>query len=189
MRWRRRGAWLWPVFIAATATDAVVGTLLPMTGESEAVVGAGLVGLVLNVIGVILLSRPVGMLVRRLRPDMPMIVARDYGGTAVVCVIAVLLAAAGLAHRHAVTRDRSAMRDATARAQAFIGDRAPAEFRRNVKWVSMFAIQPGTLYRACVPGQQDGRTYCVIVDEQMPLARSVRFSGYEPNSLFSEGAG
>lgn len=187
--WRRRGAWLWPVFIFATALDAVIGTVLPMSGQREAIVGAGLAGLLLNVIGVILLSRPLGMVVRRLRPDMPVIVARDYAGTVVVCTVAALLAIAGLLHRDAVAHEQTAMRDARARAQAFIGDRAPAEFRANVQSVSMFTIQTGRLYRACVSGLQDGRTYCVIVDEATPFARSVRFGGYEPNWLFSEGVG
>jgi hypothetical protein len=27
----------------------------------------------------------------------------------------------------------------------------------------------------------------VVVDESQPFARSVRFGGYEPNSLFGEG--
>ena len=43
------------------------------------------------------------------------------------------------------------MRDATARAQAWIGDRAPAEFRRNVEELDTYAIQPGSVYRTCVP--------------------------------------
>jgi hypothetical protein len=81
------------------------------------------------------------------------------------------------------------MRDATARAQAWIGDRAPATFRRNLERVTTFAIQPGSIYRSCVPSTDGDRTYCVIVKTQLPFARSVSFAGYEPNSLFAAGAG
>jgi hypothetical protein len=95
--------------------------------------------------------------------------------------------AVGLAHRSAVLDDRRAIQDAIVRAQAFIGDRAPAEFRRNLQWVSTFAIQPGTIYRACVPSLNGRRTYCVIVNRSLPLQGSVRFSGYESNATFSTG--
>ena len=55
------------------------------------------------------------------------------------------------------------MQDAIKRAQAYIGDRAPAEFRRNLAYVDTFAIQPGSIYRTCVPSDYRRRTYCVIV--------------------------
>ena len=116
-----------------------------------------------------------------------MVVARDYAGTTVVCAIAALMLAAGLAHHGTVLEHRRAMQDAITRAQAFIGDRAPAEFRRNLRWVSTFAIEPGSLYRACVPSLDGRRTYCVVVNRSLPLDRSVRFSGYESNATFSTG--
>ena len=99
------------------------------------------------------------------------------------------LLAAGLIHHPTIVQHRRAMRDAIVRAQAWIGDRAPAEFRRNVQWVSTFTIEPGHLFRTCVPSDRRARTYCVIVDTALPFARSVRFAGYEPNSVFSEGVG
>ncbi len=65
-------------------------------------------------------------------------------------------------------RDR-AVQDAIARAQAWIGDRAPDEFRRNLQFVSLLAIQAGTIYRACVPNVQNTKSYCVIVNRSLPL--------------------
>lgn len=180
---------MWPAFIAFIAVDAVIGHLLPPTGQKASVVGAALGGLVLNLIVVILLSRPVGMLIRRRRPDLPMSVARDYGGTTVIVLVSVALLGAGVAHHSTLTSEQHAMRDAIVRAQAFIGDRAPDEFRRNVDIVDTFAIQPGSIYRICVPSARSGRTYCVIVNTRMPFPRSVRFAGYEPNSLVSAGTG
>ena len=79
MRWRRAGAWLWPSFVALTLLDGAIGRLLPPAGSTETFVAGALLGLVINVIAVILFSRPLGMLVRRVRPDMPTVVARDYG--------------------------------------------------------------------------------------------------------------
>ena len=189
MRWRRRGAWLWPTFAALTVADAVFGHLLPPAGDSQTLVGAGLLALVLNLIAVILLSRPFGALLRRARGDLPSIVARDYAGTCVVAVIAAGLLVAGLAHRPSLIARRNTMQDANTRAQAYIRDRAPAEFRRNVQYVDTFAIQPGSIYRTCVPNDTRHRTYCVIVKTNLPFSRSVSFAGYESNEVMERGTG
>jgi hypothetical protein len=138
---------------------------------------------------VLALAVPLGAAIRRARPDMPKVVARDYAGTAAVVMVTVALLAIGLAHRPAVIADHRAMNDAIVRAQAWIGDRAPAEFRRNLTHVDTVAIEPGSIYRTCVPSDRDARTYCVIVKTHLPLARSVSFDGYESNAVFSQGTG
>ena len=187
VRWRRRGAWLWPAFAGLTVVDAVVGHLLPPAGDGQTVVSAGLVALVINLIAVILLSRPLGAALRRARGDLPGIVARDYAGTTVITTIALALLAAGLVHRSKLQTQRSTMDDAIKRAQAYIGARAPAEFRRNIQLVDTFVIQPGSIYRTCVPSDDRRRTYCVVVKDKLPFPRSVSFSGYEPNESMSAG--
>ncbi len=187
LRWRLRGAWLWPAFVALTIADAVVGHMLPPAGDGQSVVSAALVALVLNLIAVILLSRPLGAVLRRTRGDLPGIVARDYAGTTVIVVIALALLTAGLLHRSTREAQRSTMYDAIKRAQAYIGDRAPAQFRRNLELVDTFVIQQGSIYRTCVPSDDRKRTYCVIVNDKLPFARSVSFGGYEPNEVMSAG--
>jgi hypothetical protein len=189
LRWRRRGAWLWPAFAIFTVSDAIVGHALPPQGETQSLVAALLLACVLNLIGVVLLTRPLGALLRRVREDLPRVVARDYAGRAVVIAIAAGLSAAGIVHHPAIVEHQRAMRDAVARAQAWIGTRAPAEFRGNVQVVSTFAIEQGRIYRMCVGSVSGARSYCVIVKTNLPLARSVTFAGYEPNSVFAAGAG
>jgi hypothetical protein len=188
-RWRRRGAWQWPAFAAVTLADAVIGHALPASGETQTLLAAALAGLVLNLIAVILLSRPLGAALRRFRPDLPKVVARDYAATLVVVSVGALLLLAGVIHRPSLLEHQRAMRDAIARAQAWIGDRAPAEFRRNVEFVSTLAIEQGSIYRTCVPSDDRTRTYCVIVKTHLPFARSVSFDGYESNAVFSAGTG
>lgn len=189
MRWRRAGAWLWPSFIALVAADAAIGHALPPAGDTESPVAAGLLALVANLLGVLLLSRPLGMLLRRIRPDMPKVVARDYGGTVVVLAVTAVFVVAGLAHRSTIAASRRATQDAITRAQAWIGARAPDQFRRNLQFVSLLAIQPGTIYRACVADATGTRSYCVIVNRSLPFEQSVTFSGYEPNSVLGAGTG
>jgi hypothetical protein len=189
VRWRRRGAWLWPVFIAATVVDAVLEHLRPPAGLAQSVASAALVGLVLNLLAVLLLSRPLGALLRRVRRDLPGVVARNYAGTAVVLAVSASLLLAGVVHHSSVVANEMALRDATVRAEAWIGDHAEPEFRRNVGLANTFAIEPGSVYRTCVPGRDARRSYCVIVKTDLPFARSVRFSGSTPNAVFAQGAG
>jgi hypothetical protein len=189
LRWRRRGAWLWPVFVAATVADAVLEHVRPPAGDAQSLASAALVGLVLNLLAVLLLSRPGGGLLRRVKPDLPWVVARNYAGTLAVVAVSAALLFAGVVHHGSIVANENAMRDATVRAEAWIGAHAKSEFRRNVAFADTFAIQPGSIYRTCVPGQTDGRTYCVIVKTHLPFAQSVRPDGSTPNSVFASGVG
>jgi len=188
LRWRRRGAWLWPAFAALTIIDALIGRALPPSGDTQSLVGAGLVACFLNLLGIVLLARPIGAILRRRRRDLPRIVARDYGGTAAIVTIAAALLVAGLINHSTVIEHRQAKREAIVRAQAWIGDHAPAEFRSHMALVDTLPIEPASIYRICMPSSQGGtRTYCVVVRTTMPFAQSVRPDGYEPNSVFAAG--
>ncbi len=189
VRWRRRGAWLWPSFALLTVLDALIEHALPPSGDSQAL-GAGLLSaLVLNLLVVLLLSWPVGRLVRRVRPGTPDMVTRDYGGRVAILAVSVALLSLGLANRSTIDAHRRAMNDAIVRAQAYIGSRAPSAFRRNLQTVDVYPIEPGSVYRICVPAHRGSRTFCVVVRTRMPLERSVRFDGYESNATLSQGAG
>jgi hypothetical protein len=188
MRWRRRGAWLWPTFVGVTLIDGLIVHALPMVGNSQNVVGGVVLALVVNVLAVLFGSRPLGALLRRRRPDLPVGVARNYAGTSAVLLVTLAMLGLGLLHRSTLQSQQRALVDATVRAQAYIGDHAPAAFRANVRQTDTFAIQPGRIFRTCVPSQDGRRTYCVVVDESRPMARSVTFAGYESNRLFAEGA-
>ncbi len=188
LRWRRRGAWMWPAFVALTVADGVAGHFLPPAGDSQTVFAAVLIGGGLNLLAVLFLSRPLGAVLRRRRPDLPAIVARDYAGTAGLAAVTAVIVAIGVAHRSAVVANHRAMADAISRAQAYIGDRAPSEFRSNLAAVSVYPIQPGTVYRVCVRSSEGPRTYCVVVKRTLPFGRSVSFAGYEPNAVLSQGA-
>jgi hypothetical protein len=107
----------------------------------------------------------------------------------VVTLVSLALVAWGLANRSSVIANRDALRDAVVRAQAWIGDRAPTEFRRDLALISTFTIEAGRVYRSCVPSTDGRRTFCVIVRPRLPTPSSVRFDGYEPNSVFAQGMG
>ncbi len=187
-RWRWSGAWLWPAFVAGALLDGVIAAVRPFVGDSQSFVGGVLAGLILNLLAVLFFSGALGRLLRRRRGDLPMSVARNYGGTVAVATVSVAIAAIGLARHDGIADRQRALADAIVRAEAYIGDHAPATFRADATRTDTFTIQAGTMYRTCVPSQDRRRSYCVIVKLRVPLAQSVVFAGYEPNWLFSEGA-
>ncbi|HWE09433.1 MAG TPA: hypothetical protein VG325_08760 [Solirubrobacteraceae bacterium] len=188
-RWRWRGALLWPTFAVAVFVDGAIARFRPFVGDSQSFGGGILAGMVLNLLGVLLLSRLFGAAVHRWRADMPAQVARNYGGTLVVVLISAGMLAAGEVRHAAIISDQRVLDDAIVRAEAFIGDRAPAEFRANANHTDTFTIQTGVIYRTCVPSLYRPRYYCVIVKPRLPLAQSVVPAGGESNGLFSQGLG
>jgi hypothetical protein len=186
LRWRLHGAWMWPTFVGLALLDGLLLAWHPITGDRQSFVGGWLLGVFLSLVGVVVAVPLFGMILRRVRPDMPKVVARDYAGTGVVMAVTVALFAAGLAHHATITADQHALQDAVARAEAFIGDRAPAQFAENLASADTYEIQPPRLYRTCVPNPPRTRYYCVVVDRRKPFASSVRASGSEPNQILSQ---
>lgn len=178
---------MWPAFVAMTLLDGVVGHLLPPEGQSQHFLGAAILGCFLNLFAIVVLAWPVSLLLRRRRPDLPKIIARDYGGAMAICAISVGILTVGLIHRPVMLAHRQAAADAEALAEAWIGDRAPATFRRNARYMDSYVIEAGSVYRECVHSSDGRRNFCVIVNTKLPLSRSVSFAGYESNEVLSQG--
>lgn len=186
-RWRRRGAWLWPTFVATAVLDGIVAATRPFVGDSQSFYGGLLAGLILNLLAVLLLSPAVGRVLRRRRGDMPTEIARNYAGTIVVATITGLLLASGVVRHGAIVDRRQALRDAVVRAEAYIGDHAPREFRVNAYDTNTYVIESGLVYRTCVASRYRNRYYCVVVRPRMPASQSVKPAGSEPNQSLSLG--
>ncbi|MFZ0039957.1 MAG: hypothetical protein WAK93_01505 [Solirubrobacteraceae bacterium] len=187
-RWRRRGAWLWPTFVVAVLFDAAIVCVLPMAGTAQSFFGGLVIGMLFSLVAVVLCSRPLGALLRRARPDLPVMIARDYGGTFAVVFVSAVIVTIGLLHHSTITSQQSALRDAVVRAEAFIGARAPAQFASNATHTDTYTIESGSIYRVCAPSRDEGtRYYCVIVKAKLPLAQSVVYAGSEPNAVLAEG--
>jgi hypothetical protein len=188
LRWRLRGAWLVPLLVLLTLADALVLHLRPLAGDGRTDLVAGLLlASFLNLVAVAALAPFGGMALRRLRPDLPRVVARDYAGAALVLLVSAGLLIGGLRHHRTLARNEAALAEAQARAQAWLGTRAPAEFRRHVALADTIAVVPGSVYRTCVPGARPERAWCVVVELDRPAARSVRLDGATPNAVFQAG--
>jgi hypothetical protein len=175
---------MWPMFVLLGVVDGVVGHALPVVGHSESVVGGVVVALVLNLIAVAVVARPVGALLRRRRRDLPADIARNYAGTVCVILVTAGFVALGALNHSSIARDDATMRDADARAAAYIGDHAPAPFRADASHLDTVVIESGSVYRACVANPARTRDYCVVVNE---AKRSVVPDGSESNETLSRG--
>jgi len=188
-RWRTRGALMWPVFILLTVLDGVIETRWPLVGDHIGFLVGWLLSFIWTLIAIVILAPPIGWLMRRMRGDLPKVVARDYAWRVVCVAVTVTLLGFGLARHHDVSRDQAALRAATADAAAYIGDHAPPEFMAEIHRLDIYPLQPPRIYRTCVRNAAGTRDYCVVVDLSKPFGRNVRPAGSEPNSLLSAGTG
>lgn len=148
-RWRTRGAWLWPTFVLITVADGAIVHSRPLAGDSQTLVGGIVFAVVANLIAVVVLSWPLGMLVRRLRADMPTSVARNYGGTFAVLIVTGGLVAIGLAHHGTIVSQQRTLNDGSRERSPTSepGRRLPSEPTCAIRTRTRFS--PGSTACAC----------------------------------------
>jgi hypothetical protein len=181
-RWRIRGAWQWPAFAVLTAADAVLIARLPFQGVGTDAVGALLLAALLNLLAVALLAPVVGALVRRRRRDLPVIIARDYAGAALLPLITAGLLAGGLVHRSAVLAERADERAVWGAVHAYVVSTAPA-FRSGLDAVHTFQLE-AKHYRACVYGSEKLPLCFFVNTDQSPAGLKLDPSR-EPNDTLA----
>jgi hypothetical protein len=169
LRWRLRGAMLWPAFVAAVVVQALLLELLPIAGDD----GPGLFAAVLLAgfldLFIVAVAAPLaGRWLRRRRPGMPAEIATDRAGAALLAAACVAIAGLGLAHHPSVTAARDDLDAQAASARRFVISQAPHEYQANVD--HMDTVKQGDdLYRTCVAGDDPDRAFCVFVNtDQSP---------------------
>src|SRR5437763_7649139 len=118
LRWRLRGAWMWPAYMGLTLVDAALLHELPIATDGIAVVPAVLLAGFLNLLVVAVAAPLSGRLVRRRRPDLPRAVAADYAGAVLLALVTGALVLGGILHRPAVQRSQRDLRVQAAAARA-----------------------------------------------------------------------
>jgi len=162
LRWRLRGAWQWPAFLALTLVDAVLLVLLPpYDGAPENLFPGVLLAGFANLLAVAVLAPPLGILLRRRRPDLPRLVASNYAGAASVAGITAVLLAGGLAHRSAVRAEEDRELAAAAAMHDFVVEQAP-QYRGSLGAIDAIRLDED-YYRACVPGDDARHWFCLFV--------------------------
>jgi len=180
MRWRMRGAWLWPAFFGFTALDGIlIAALPPYDGTPPGIVGGLLLAGIANLLLVAVVAPLAGRALRRRRADLPRPIANDYAGTALICVLALAILVGGVAHRPAVAAQRDDEAAVFAALRAYVSTHA-AEWEPGLDRVDARAYAT-EVYRACVPGDDPRRWLCLIVDTDRRPARVTRDPSMQPN--------
>jgi hypothetical protein len=186
LRWRMRGAWQWPAFIALTVVEAVLLNVLPVWGDG---VGGAVPGLLLagslNLIVVAVVAPVFGMLLRRRRRDLPRPVASDYAGTVLLGVLFAALVAGGLGHRAELRQARAARIAAIFGAAHFVRAQEPA-YRRGLNEMDTMRVEDD-MYRACVVGPDPDRPLCLFVHTDQSPPGVTRDPDRAPNSAYRMG--
>ena len=170
LRWRMRGAWLWPAFFALTAVDGVLITELPpYEGTPPGLAGGVLMAGFANLFLLAVVAPFAGRALRRRRPDLPRPIAYDYGGTALILALAVVILVAGIAHRPAAADERDEAAAVFTAVRAYVVAHEP-EWVDGLDGVDVRVYAPD-VYRACVPGPDPRRWLCLWVDTDRGGAR------------------
>ncbi|MDO8186992.1 hypothetical protein Q5424_20470 [Conexibacter sp. JD483] len=190
LRWKLRGAWLAPLVTALVVAEGALLTRLPISGEGPDLVGALLLAAFLNLLLVAAIAPLLGFVLRTARPDLPAFVARDRVGVVLVLLLAAGLLSAGLLHRGDRNAEHAAAREALTRGRAWIGAQQEAGpfARAHTGYADVYAIEPGAVYRVCVPLTSEYRAaYCAAVDVEQPWPAGIRYAGAETNQHLAAG--
>jgi hypothetical protein len=162
LRWRMRGAWQWPVFVALTLVDGILLVVLPpYDGAPDNVFPGVLLAGFVNLLAVAVAAPAVGALVRRRRRDLPRLIASNYAGAWLLVAIAAALLAAGLLHRGAVSEQEARERAVAGAVHDYVLAEEPA-LRASLGTIDLIRIERD-YYRACVPKREADRWLCLFV--------------------------
>jgi hypothetical protein len=187
LRWRLRGATLWPAFVVVVVVEAVLLQLLPVAGDD----GPGFFATLLlagvpNLVLVAVAAPLAGGWLRRRRPAMPRVIATDRAGTGLLVAGAAVVLGLGMAHRPAVRAAHDDLAAQAAQARRFFVNQAPREYQANVDHLSTWKQGPN-FYRTCVTGNDPQRAYCVFVNTDQSPPGVTLDHDRTPNAVMRRG--
>jgi hypothetical protein len=180
LRWRLRGAWQWPAFVALTLFDgALLVVLPPYFGAPENLFPGVLLAGFVNLLAIVVLAPALGLWLRRRRPDLPRLVASNYAGAALLLAISGALIAAGLVHRSAVQAEEAREQAVAGAMHDFVVEQAP-EHRAALGAIDAIRLEPD-YYRACIPRAEPDRWFCLFVSTDQHPPGVTRDTDQIPN--------
>ncbi len=188
LRWRLRGAPLWPSFALLTVGDAAIMHWLPIAGEGTRWIPALLLSGCLNIAAVAAFGGVGGLLLRRLRPSLPRVVADDYAGTIALGLVALGFLVAGLVHRPELASDRDAFAAQSLAVQRWVTANGDPFARAHVHAADSLRLDTD-VYRTCLPRPNPERFLCLIVDTSVSPPRVRRDSSRESNASLNPRGG
>jgi hypothetical protein len=184
LRWRLRGAQLWPLFAIVTVLEMPLLHWLPLSGERTGLLAALVLAGCLNIIAVALVGGLGGVVLRRRRPDLPKVVADNYAGTAALGAVALAFVGFGIAHRPAIADEHASFGEQQVAVRRWVlvhGD----SFTLAHREAATTLLIDTDLYRTCMPGPDPRRWLCLIVETGPSPPRVTRDPNHESNASFN----
>jgi hypothetical protein len=188
MRWRLRGAWMWPSFIALTFLDGLLLHLLPPVRE-----GIDLIpGILLATFGNLFLIGAVApWLARRMwkrreaaepgaPPKAQLEVLSDRIGTGLLVASVFGIVAAGLAARPVIVVETDQRERGAKALEDFVNVHGTDELRRNLEASDTARLADG-YYRSCIPHDDRRHWSCYFIDARKKPATLIRDPSELPN--------
>ena len=191
IRWRLRGAWMWPSFVAITLVDGLILHLLPPVRT-----GVDLIpGILLATFGnLVLVGLVAPWLARRLwsnrTPAAPGAPARaqrevlvDRVGTGLLLASVVGVLAAGLAARPVVVSETEDTERNAEAFRTFVLSQNSPELARNLETANTIRLGED-YFRTCIARDDRERYFCAFVDTSVDPPGVTRDGSAEPNSAY-----
>ncbi len=191
VRWRLRGAWMWPTFIAITLLDGLIMWRLPPVGGGVDLIPALLIATFGNLI---LIAAIAPWLARRTwkrrpaaEPGAPpraqLEVLTDRIGTGLLLATVVGVVVAGVAARPLVVSETDETERNAKAFREFILGSGDEELIRNLETANTIELGD-TIFRTCVARDDRRRYFCTLIDvNERPPDIDVDPSA-EPNSAY-----
>jgi hypothetical protein len=190
VRWRLRGAWMWPTFVAITLLDGILLHALPPVRTGIDLIPAVLLATFGNLV---LIGAIAPWLARRVwkrrpaaEPDAPpkaqLEVLSDRIGTGLLVASVFGVLAAGLAARPVVIAETDAKEEAARAIHAHIQESGDAELIRNEETAHAARLADG-LFRICIARDDRESFACFIVDTNREPTDIARDPNATPNEI------
>jgi hypothetical protein len=193
LRWRLRGAWMWPAFVALTLADGVLLHLLPPVRLGVRSDGMTVIfGIIVATFGNLFLIGVVApWLARKLAAradssvprDVRLEMLRDRVGTALLAAGLLGVLAAGLGSRPVVVSETEATEENARAVKSFVEASGDRELIRNLETANTIKLGEG-FFRTCIARDDRRRAFCLYVDTDKQPTEVRRDPSAQPNSDF-----
>jgi hypothetical protein len=188
MRWRLRGAWMWPSFAALTLLDGLLLHRLSPVREGIDLIPAILVATFGNIV---LIGAVAPWLARRIWKRRPaagegapakaqLEVLSDRIGTGLLVASVFGILAAGLANRPTIVAETDQRQRAAQELFDYVTGHGSAELRRNLEASDTRRYTDG-YYRSCIPHDDRERWTCFFIDVRTKRTKLDRDPSELPN--------
>ena len=192
LRWRMRGAPLWPAFAFFTLLDAIVLNRLPPAVDLSLILGL----LLATFSNLFLVGALAPFIASRLHTRRRVAVVAAGGappaeverellsdrlGVALLAAGVVACLASGLANRPLIVSDTEATEEAAREVRLFVAHSGDEELQRNLETANTKRLSEG-FFRVCIARDDRRRHFCLFVDTDKEPAQVDRDPSAEPNS-------